>query len=512
MALKNAGPITGIPKEPIASRTVEANHCAHPPKNMKLLSRPLFHFFIVSLVLRLAFGAFAYYALPVLGHDTDTQQAGYIFYDAAQRDTAAWELAKSDRPLTEAFSDKYASDQYGGLLALSALVYRVIPSDAHQPLWVVTLAALAGGLGVVFAVLAARQVLGELASRRAGWVMALLPESVLLGASQMREPFLILFLAMGFYGVLLLRSPKFPDFRHRFVFSGIALLGLLAISPGFAALLVFISLGWIFLEGRGVPWKLALPALAVLVVALVALAVSWDGVVSMRGGPLGIFGDWARETVRWDKYLLGRSSGIVQLLFETLPPVLQLPFVTGYGILQPVLPAALIEQPALPFWQVVGGLRAAGWYALLPILAYAPFAAWSLPDSRQRRQWLWVSAVVWAWIVIAALRGGGDQWDNPRYRIILLVWIAMLTAMTCERLKITLDRWFLRILAVEAIILVVFTHWYAFRYLGFGFNLGIRNTLVLAIGLSVLAVTGDWAWVKVKEWKIRTGNKGRVDE
>jgi hypothetical protein len=39
-------------------------------------------------------------------------------------------------------------------------VYRIIPSDAHQPLWVVTLAALAGGLGVVFAVLAARQDFG----------------------------------------------------------------------------------------------------------------------------------------------------------------------------------------------------------------------------------------------------------------------------------------------------------------------------------------------------------------
>jgi uncharacterized membrane protein len=146
-------------------------------------------------------------------------------------------------------------------------------------------------------------------------------------------------------------------------------------------------------------------------------------------------------------------------------------------------------------------LRAGGWYVLLPILAYAPIAAWRLPDPRQRRQWLWISAVVWAWIVIAALRGGGDQWDNPRYRIILLVWMAMLAAMTCEQLKVTLDRWFVRILAVEAVILVVFTHWYAFRYLGIGFNLGIRNTLVLAIGLSVLVVVGDWVREKASKRK-----------
>ena len=464
---------------------------------MKYLSRPLLHFFLLTLALRLAFGAFAYHALPVLGHDTETQRAGYLFYDAARRDTAAWELANSDSPLIDAFSGRYESDQYGGLLALSALVYRMIPSDAHQPLWIVTLAALVGGLGVVFAVLATRQALGEPASHRVGWIMALLPESVLLGSSQMREPFIILFLAMGFYGILLLQKQKSLPFW----LIGLSLLGLLTISPGFAVLLVVVSLGWVFLQGRSVPWKLALPAFAVLGVALVALAVSWEGLVNMRGGPLGIFGDWVRETVNWNKYMLERSSGIVQLLFQTLPPELQIPFVAGYGILQPVLPAALIERPALPFWQMVGGLRAGGWYALLPILAYAPIAAWKLPDSRQRRQWLWISAVVWAWILIAAIRGGGDQWDNPRYRIILLVWMAMLAAMTCEQLKVRLDRWFVRILAVEAIILIVFTQWYASRYLGIGFNLSITNILILAIGLSVLVVAGDWVWEKMSKKK-----------
>jgi len=348
---------------------------------------------------------------------------------------------------------------------------------------------------VVFAVLAAGQALGESASRRVGWIMAFLPESILLGASQMREPFIILFLAIGFYGALVWR--KTP--KNAAILGGLSLLGLLTISPGFAALLVFVSLGWLFLDGRRVPLKFILVALGILALALVVLALSWQGLVSMRSGPLGIFGDWARETVKWNQYILGRSSGIVQLLFETLPPFLQLPFVAIYGILQPVLPAALIEQPALPFWQVVGGLRAAGWYVLLPILAYAPIAAWNLPDPRQRRQWLWISAVVWVWILVAALRGGGDQWDNPRYRIILLVWMAMLAAMTCEQLKITRDRWFLRILAVEAVILVVFTHWYAFRYLGLGFNLGIRNTLMLAIGLSLLVVVGDWVQEKLNK-------------
>lgn len=466
---------------------------------LKLITRPLIYFFLIAFGLRLAFGIFAYNALPLVGYKTDVESAGYLFYDAARRDSAAWELAQSDLPLTEAFSGQYESDQYGGLLALSALVYRIVPSDAHQPLWVVTLAALAGGLGVVFAVLAAQQTLGESASRRVGWVMALLPESILLGASQMREPFIILFLAMGFYGVLVWR--KTP--KHAMIFGGVALIGLLTISPGFAALLVFVSFGWLFLEGRQVSWKFVLAGLGIFSLALIALAISWEGLVSMSGGPLGIFGNWARETAKWNQYILGRSSGIVQLLFETLPPGIQMPFVAIYGVLQPVLPAALIEQPALPFWQTLGIFRAAGWYVLLPILGYAPIAAWKLSDPRQRRQWLWISAVVWAWILIAAVRGGGDQWDNPRYRVILLVWMALLAALSCEQLKISRDRWFLRILAVEAIIIVVFGHWYLYRYVGLGFNLGIRNTLAIALGLAILAAGGDWVREKLQKQKNR---------
>jgi hypothetical protein len=238
--------------------------------------------------------------------------------------------------------------------------------------------------------------------------------------------------------------------------------------------------------------------------ALLALSLSWESLVTATSGPLGVFGDWARETAKWNKYILGRSSGIVQLLFETLPPLLQMPFVSVYGILQPVLPAALIEQPALPFWQTLGIFRAASWYVLLPILGYAPIAAWKLTEERQRRQWLWISAVVWVWILVAAVRGGGDQWDNPRYRVILLVWMAMLAALSCEQLKISRDRWFLRILAVEAVILLVFGHWYLYRYLGLGFNLGIRNTLAITLGLAVIVVGGDWLWQRFKKKTIRT--------
>jgi hypothetical protein len=173
-----------------------------------------------------------------------------------------------------------------------------------------------------------------------------------------------------------------------------------------------------------------------------------------------------------------------------------MPFVTIYGLLQPVLPAVLVE-PAQPFWQAVGILRALGWYLLLPFLAFAPFSAGTLPEG-QRPRLRWLAFFIWVWMLIAAVRGGGDQWDNPRYRVILLVWMAMLAAQAFFAVKSAAARWFWRIVAVEVIILLVFGHWYSWRYLNFGYNLGIRNTLALAIGLSVLVVAGDWLWQRFK--------------
>jgi hypothetical protein len=104
---------------------------------------------------------------------------------------------------------------------------------------------------------------------------------------------------------------------------------------------------------------------------------------------------------------------------------------------------------------------------------------------------------------VAALRAGGDQWDNPRYRVILLVWMALLAALAFSQRNASASRWLVRIVAVETIILLVFGHWYVWRYLGFGFNLGIRNTLGLAIGLSILVVAGDWLWQRRKIYPSR---------
>lgn len=459
------------------------------------MSKRLLILISIAFLLRLGLGAGAYFFLPSLGHsDSKPQQAGYLFLDAFRRDNQSFDLAQSGKPLEKAFSGKFESDQYGGLLWLSAFLYRYATGGSHQPLLVIFLAALVGSLGGIFVFRAGQRLLDEKSAWLATAIFLFYPEAILQGASQMREPFLMTFLAMFFYGIVDLRADR-PFFKNPAVYALISsLLGMLTFSPGIALLALISGGGWLYFGGQGgkLPWQVLVGAALVFVIAVIALSLSWDNLVRTQSGPLGVLGDWARETAKWNQYVLKRSSGIVQLVLEWLPEGLRLPFVGIYGILQPVLPAALAEA-STPFWQAIGVLRALGWYLLLPWVAYAVFSVWSLPTREQQRAWAWLALVTWAWIVIVAVRGGGDQWDNPRYRVIALCWMALLAAQAFSALRSPAGRWFWRIAGVLGIILLVFGHWYSYRYLQIGFNLGIRNTLGLAIGSAVLLVLVDLA-------------------
>ena len=104
----------------------------------------------LAFILRLAGGVATYVMLPLYGYDDADDRAGYVFTDAHRRDDQAWELASSERPILDAFSSKFASDQYGGLLAFSAFVYRFLSPDAQRPLMLILLSVLIAALGIPF--------------------------------------------------------------------------------------------------------------------------------------------------------------------------------------------------------------------------------------------------------------------------------------------------------------------------------------------------------------------------
>jgi hypothetical protein len=461
----------------------------------------------LTFAVRLLAGVSIYVFLPIYGHTDADDRAGFVFTDAHRRDDEAWKLASSNHYIVEAFSQKFAYDQYGGLLAFSALVYRYLSPDAHRPLMLILFSAIVAALGIPFFWKAVNQIFGEKTAWASAWIFALYPESILLGASIMREPYLLTFSAMAFYGFVFgisqiasenesipYRAHELPDSRARVVL-GLGLLGMLLVSPAVALATLIIFAGWVFFanEQRSISWKAVLVFAAVFFAGLLFLSASLNRSGEFNtSSPLSVVNDWLRLAVKWNAYGAQRDSGWVQKLFDEMPRWIRLPFVVVFGILQPVLPATLIA-PTLPIWKAIYILRALGWYTLLPALILSFGASsFGLGERRSKSIILWLALFSAAWILLAALRGGGDQWDNPRYRTILFLWQAILAGVVWVWWRESRSKWVMRVIACEAAFLLVFTQWYVSRYYHWGGQLPFTLMIALIFGLWVFIIGLGW--------------------
>jgi len=155
-------------------------------------------------------------------------------------------------------------------------------------------------------------------------------------------------------------------------------------------------------------------------------------------------------------------------------------------LLQPVLPAAIFDS-SNPVWQTVGVLRSLGWYILLPLLVFSLVPILKAHKEDQKYAWLWLFIITWAWIAVSSLRAGGDQWDNPRYRAILLLFQALLAAKAWVYYRETRHPLLIRIIMIEVVFLLVFMNWYAARYFPFIPRLSFK-LMVALIGLSAAGI------------------------
>ena len=472
-----------------------ASTWAVPPRILHLSSFILF----TAFLLRLALGLTLYLTLPLNENGANDHRAGYVFFDAYRRDAQAWELAQSDSPILSAFNKNFYTDQYGGLLALSAASYRYLSPDAHRPLLPVILGALTASLGLAFLWKAAARQWDDRVALAACVVYALYPESILLGASQMREPFLMGFMAMALWGFVAARASTAGSASLRpplsaLIFLTLGFAGMLLVSPVAALLTLVIFAGWAWVgrEHSRVSWIALSAAAALFVVGIYLLAWGLERGPGAASSPVGVILDFARDAVKWDVHQLERGSGWVQKLFDEMPEALRPLFVIVYGITQPVLPATFIEPTTLTL-HLLGIFRALGWYVLVPLLFFAPFAARRLPPGAGRRLWTWILASVWVWIVIAALRGGADQWDNPRYRAMLIVFESLAAGFAW----VHRDRWLTRILAIEVVFLAIFTQWYVSRYYQLGGQISFGGMVALILALAALILAAGW-WLDRK--------------
>jgi len=453
---------------------------------------------LTAAMLRLLAGMLWFSALPVLGHAVKEQQAGYVMADAYERDRTAWELSQSEKPLIRAFQGYRKADQYGGLLYLSALIYRTIGGDVHQPLLIVCLTAAFSALAVLFTWAFTYRAWGDQTAKVAALLMAFYPEAILLGSSQMREAFTMTLAMMAFYGLI-----RYSQDRHWTSLIWIlgALLLYLPFSPPFAALLLAallltgFSLRKKFVQSRALSkYQVWLLLLIIIVLVAAGVLVSWrqfapEGV----NNPVALIGWWIRKSAEWQAHLNEQASGWTQKIFKNTPVWLHAPLLIAYGITRPFLPAALVAGSASPLWTGITIWRALGWTVLLIMLAYAPVQL--MRKQNPDRLALILSLLVWLILIIASFRGGGDQDDNPRYRAAFAGLQIALVAWAWVEQGRTRDVWFRRALALPIWLLIWFFPWYLRRYTVVTWPIAdLFKTIGLGVACSVLYWI--WAWAR----------------
>jgi hypothetical protein len=443
-----------------------------------------------AFLLRLIAGVAMSGLLPQLGYpDNEVHQAGYVFYDAFRRDVQARDLAASDAPLLSAFSEDYSGDQYGGTLWLSAVVYRALSRDIHRPNLILVLTAVAGALGTLFVWKASRAWFGDAPAGAAAWIFALYPEAVLLGASQMREAFLIPLVGMAFFGLTDLQG---TNLRRSPWLALAAVLLFLASPPVAVAALGLLLVAWWLEPGQRRSWKPIALSGVLLILGLAAVTWIFSRYPSLeRAGPWRVLLEWLQYNAEFQSYLLERASGWVQKLIREAGSQWQLAIVLLYGLARPVLPAQLVV-PGASIMRAIGIFRGLGWYLLAPLLIYSLTI---LPRSQfeRRRQVLWMALTVFGWILLGALIAGGDQWDNPRYRAILLAWQAPLAGWAWVWARQQRDAWLTRLLAVEGLFVLLFTEWYISRYYRIFERLNFWVMVGVILAAAALILVGGWA-------------------
>jgi hypothetical protein len=212
--------------------------------------------------------------------------------------------------------------------------------------------------------------------------------------------------------------------------------------------------------------------------------------------------NWLVDSSKWDLYLMESASGRIQWELELVGEQFRVPFIIAYGLAQPVLPATIVY-PGILMTRAVAVFRAMGWYLLVPLMVTGFISLFNHKDKKKKRIMLLFFILITVWTIISSARAGGDQWDNPRYRSIFLVWMALTAGWAWIETITKHSFWLWRLLLVEIIYTSTFVQWYLNRY----YNLFTRLPfwpmikLLLAIGAVIIAggILFDFSYAKYKE-------------
>jgi len=465
----------------------------------EVLPRWLIWLVMGAALFRLALGALWFIVLPTGGYQSPAELHGYVMADAYNRDRAAWNLAQSGKPMWKVITSYRKVDQYGGLLYISAITYRYLGGVQHQPLLMVMLTAAFSSLAVLFTWGISRRNWGEEIAKYAAWGMALFPEAMLIGSSQMREAFSVVFITACFFGF----TCYWQDRTHKgliWVF-GALLLCLLFSPPVAGFVLILLGLYAIVLSNGRIlrHWWFWVLLAGVALLALTGIWITLRGIApSTITNPISLTWWWFTKSADLQAYTSLIDSGWVKKIVVGTPDWLNLPMLLGYGAVRPLLPAALADTTAFPVWRWINIWRALGWTVILPFLIYAPFLAFFRGKSAKgiyRVSARGLCLVVWLGILVASFRAGADLWDNPRYRAMFTGLQVALAAWTWVDQRRSGSRWFMRVLVGIGICFVWIMLWYLQRYTAFKWPV---TDLFKTLGLGIITALlyGFWDWVR----------------
>lgn len=416
----------------------------------------------LAFALRLAFGLGTVNLLPIYGHpDERREQKGYLFDDAWRRDAEAWAIVnEEDISFKDTLTRQYHNDQYGGMTAMAVWLYKYFSPQDRRFTLIMLAGSFFAALGVPFLLNGAYPRWGKRIALIGCWIYVLYPDSIFFAGAPMREPFLNGIVCAAFWALATFYKHRWPSIDMLVL----CVVLCLPFSSMVSIVLVGIAAFWIWAEmliPRSKVWLwggIILMVLSILALTIVALPA---------------FRNW----VHYDIFTTENTSGWVEKVVGEIGGQFRSIFVAVYGLTQPVLPAIAVY-PVAPacdlahgpcttiYWKVAGIFRAAGWYILVPFLFYAIFSTLRIKDKRERALMVVNAVFVVVWLFISSLRAGGDQIDNPRYRVIFLPWLAFMAAWGIDFAVRVRDWWLVRWIAIEMIFLGFFTQWYYSRYSG----------------------------------------------
>jgi hypothetical protein len=466
----------------------------------------------LALGMRIAFLVVIPVLMLLWGYATDRSHMGLVETDAINATMKAWRAAQSNDSIFSTWQQG-SGDNTGGITVLGVTMFRLFSSDQERALLLGLLACAVTSLTVVPAFRLANGLFSGGVAKAAALIAAVYPEAVMLGSLHIQQGYLALVLGVELLAVagLILRKE-----------SGAGELGLPR--PVLSAVLLVLSLAAMFLlsyqffilsifcgalfavwlsdprrcVGRVLWFAAGLGVLALIVMRVLSLAdvipSDSDYLFSQYHYLHGLA--WQE----FDKMAAAGGGDLFQSVLSTMDRTTAFLLAALYGLLQPVLPAAIghrnLTAQGGGFWQALGIYRSLGWYLLLPVLIYGSVK--SLRGIVSRKPETILALIFWAIAIIGSYRAFGDQWDNPRYRMFAFIPMTLLASWAWVTWRETRDVWFPRITIPFAVAVVGLTVWYLLRdYAGVPFPVVI--SLVVLGAITVLAFALTLFLVRTKE-------------